>query len=475
MTSKNISFDTIPSSIRKPLAYAEFNTKLSQRGLPANLQPTIIIAPKLASGSLAANTPTSVFSDTQAADFAGVGSIAHQMVTAALNANRRISLSLVLVDEAGGAQAATGVCTLAGTPTASGTLAVKLGAVRFELPVLTTSTPSTLAADVVAAIGQRPELGLTAAAVADAITFTAKAKGTLGNKLKVLVTSAAAGITTTAVTMAGGSVDPDITNALTSIFNAKHKIIATAFDDASNLGKLRSHLDNVSSSTEIRGAVAWFGCTGTMGAAIAQAAALNNGRMYAALLRNTASLPWEVGAAMASMDAFEEDPARPLNTLPLNGIEPPAVADYLSRAEQENLLYNGVTPLEVGAGNTVQIVRAISSYTLNAAGAPDVSLLDRTTIKTLDYFRETVVNDQRIRFSRDKVTARTLRQVRERAIELAFRLEDLEILRYVKDYLADFLCELDAQDPTRINIKIPSPVVPGLNILAARFDLYLSL
>ena len=38
MSSPNISFDVIQSSIRKPGQYFEFNTKLAVRTLPANAQ-----------------------------------------------------------------------------------------------------------------------------------------------------------------------------------------------------------------------------------------------------------------------------------------------------------------------------------------------------------------------------------------------------------------------------------------------------
>ena len=38
MSSKNISFDGIPSTIRKPGKYSEFNTALAVRTLPANRQ-----------------------------------------------------------------------------------------------------------------------------------------------------------------------------------------------------------------------------------------------------------------------------------------------------------------------------------------------------------------------------------------------------------------------------------------------------
>ena len=52
MSSPNISFDNIPSSIRKPGQYFEFNTKLAVRTLPANAQKVLIVAPMIARGAL---------------------------------------------------------------------------------------------------------------------------------------------------------------------------------------------------------------------------------------------------------------------------------------------------------------------------------------------------------------------------------------------------------------------------------------
>jgi phage tail sheath gpL-like len=83
MASPNIAFDSIPSSIRKPGKYFEFNTKLAVRTLPGNLQRLLIVGQRLAAGSVLANTLVDVFSDSDAATFFGRGSIAHLMVLAA--------------------------------------------------------------------------------------------------------------------------------------------------------------------------------------------------------------------------------------------------------------------------------------------------------------------------------------------------------------------------------------------------------
>lgn len=87
MASANISFDSIPASIRKPGKYAEFNYKLAVRTLPGNLQKTVFVAQRLAAGTILANALVDVFSADQAATYFGRGSIAHLMVLSALNTN----------------------------------------------------------------------------------------------------------------------------------------------------------------------------------------------------------------------------------------------------------------------------------------------------------------------------------------------------------------------------------------------------
>ena len=57
MASKNIAFDSIPASIRKPGKYFEFNTRLAVRTLPANLQKMLIVAQRLTAGTVAALVP----------------------------------------------------------------------------------------------------------------------------------------------------------------------------------------------------------------------------------------------------------------------------------------------------------------------------------------------------------------------------------------------------------------------------------
>ena len=173
------------------------------------------------------------------------------------------------------------------------------------------------------------------------------------------------------------------------------------------------------------------------------------------------------------MIASEEDPARPLNTLVLSGITVPPIASRLGRVEQETCLANGITPLEVAAGDVVQIVRAISTYTKSAAGATDVSLLDITTIRTLYYVRQACRDRIRLRFPRSKLSNKTPAAVRGELLDVLKKCEELEILEAVDDNADGLVVERSLQDVNRLNASIPADVVNGLHVFAGRIDLLL--
>ena len=157
----------------------------------------------------------------------------------------------------------------------------------------------------------------------------------------------------------------------------------------------------------------------------------------------------------------------------MTGILPNPLADRLSRTEQENELNNGVTPSEVGPGDKVQIVRAITTYTLDPQSIPDISLYDLTTIRTLDYVRKAVRERISLRFPREKLSVRTEKAVRSEIIDVLIKMEELEIVEEVQANLDGVIVERDLQDPNRLNARIPADVVNGLHVFAGRIDLLL--
>ena len=265
----------------------------------------------------------------------------------------------------------------------------------------------------------------------------------------------------------------DYATALSKVFGGDYQVFAIASNTQVDLTTLRNHLDSISHPLEQRGAIAASAFTGTVAAGTTLTAALNSGRISIAWHKNGTDAVHKITAAYAAVIAGEEDPARPLNTLWLAGITSNAVVDRPGRIEQEVALANGLTPLEVGPGDKVQIVRAISTYTKSATGTTDISQLDITTIRTLDFVRKAVIDRINLRFPRDKKTKRVKAALRGEILDVLYKLEELEIVENVDLFKNQLLVEENLQDPNRFDVVIPVDIVNGLHVVAARIDLYL--
>lgn len=474
MASANINFEKIPASTRKPGVYAEWNTKLAVRNLPTNRQRVLLIAQHTTNLG-AVSALTDVYSAAEVAERYGAGSQAHLMADAAIKAYANAALSIITLADHSAGVAASGKITITGNATTQGVLRVGIGnADVLMVPVAAGDSADTVGKAVKAAIAAQPGLPVSAAEAAGVVTITAKNKGAEGNAIRLLAACTAAGISTTVTAMASGLVNPDIAAALNAVVAEGHHIIACGINDETNLLKLRAHLDTVSSPMEKRWAIGVYGQTGTLAQATTLAGRLNHGHIVSAWYRGTPSLPCELAAAFAAVMASEEDPARPLNTLALNSIGVCESKDKTMRTEQENALYNGVTPIEISpAGTQAQIVRAITTYTKTANGTADESLLDVTTVRTLIYVSRACVDRIALRFPRDKLSDRTPPRVRSELIDVLMRCEELEILERVEENLPKLIVERDLQNTGMLNCRIPSDVVNGLHVVGMVVDLYL--
>ncbi|MEG2173616.1 MAG: phage tail sheath C-terminal domain-containing protein [Desulfovibrionaceae bacterium] len=473
MASPHIAFDTLPASIRKPGKYIEFNTRLAVRTLPANAQRLLLLAQTVLAAPL---EPVQMYSDEQAAVLCGYGSQAHLMVRAAIKANPYLDLTLLPVADASAGIAASGSLALTGTATSQGVLILHVDDTSVAIAVSGGDTAAQAAADLLTALQDKADLPITAtvgSVEGGTLTIKAKNKGTLGNSIILRYESTAAGLSGTLTPMVGGQQDPAIEAALASVFAEHYTIISIPWAVQAQLVALREHINATGHALEQRGAIGVCASTSTLAQNTTLAGLINAGRLTLACLPATLSPPCRVSAAYAAVLASEEDPARPLNTLPLIGIAAPPVEKRLSRNEQEIALKNGITPLEVGAGEVVQIVRALSTYTRNAENVTDVSLLDITTIRTLDYVRKAVRERISLRFPREKLSARTPAKVRSEILDVLRKMEELEILEEVEANAEGVICERDSQDVNRLNAKIPADVVNGLHVFAGRIDLLL--
>ena len=136
----------------------------------------------------------------------------------------------------------------------------------------------------------------------------------------------------------------DVQAVLDVVFAAGHNILVVPYVREDLLVAVRDHCDLVSNGIEQRGCVAiYVSNDDALATAKTRMQNLNAKRIVGGYLRGQSNWAGEVAAAAAFVLASESDPARPLNGLPLLGIKAPPVGSWLSRAEQEDLLHNGVT------------------------------------------------------------------------------------------------------------------------------------
>ncbi|HND34955.1 MAG TPA: phage tail sheath C-terminal domain-containing protein, partial [Myxococcota bacterium] len=142
---------------------------------------------------------------------------------------------------------------------------------------------------------------------------------------------------------------------------------------------------------------------------------------------------------------------------------------------------NGLAPLMVGAAGEVQVVRSVTTYTLDTYGSADDTLLDIQTIRVLDYVRYAVRVKLQQKLGRAKiadlaVTPNTTDPDKIRAMILGVLLQcqnDLGYLERVEEHADRLVVERDGSSPGRVNASIPADIVDGLHVMAATIDLIL--
>lgn len=478
--------DTLATTTRVPGTYTHYDFTSGSRTLAADEQYVVILAQRLSSGTVSALTPTDVFSAEEAAVYFGRGSQAHLMAAAAINANSNIQLAVCAIDDDKAGVAATGSLTLTGPATSSGQVRLRVGSTTVSTAVKNGDSAETMLAGLNDGLAAHSDLPLTAvvgtvpdgkdAAGKDkttpAVIFTARNKGACGNETGLTLTITASGVTGVLKAMSGGQGDPDIAEVLSVIYSAGHTVVVVPYSTKDALSALGTHLENVSGPTEQRSAVGVAGWNGTLATGTTLTGYVNEKRITTGWHNGSALPNGELAAVYAATIVSEDDPSQPLDFVALPGLDVTDQANWPMRTEEEKALHNGLTPFRV-QGSQVQIVRAITTYIKNSEGIIDDTLLDLTTIRTLDYVRTT----WRTRMSQrkmvgGKLTDRRLLQVRSETLDVLYALEALEMVEDVDTYKAQVKVTRNSRDRTRADVAIPTPVVRGLHILDATIYLY---
>jgi phage tail sheath gpL-like len=312
------------------------------------------------------------------------------------------TVAMGIADLADGAAAKADGFSFSGTATANGTCYLMIGGKTLQVGISTGDSAADIATKVVAKITalnaiQGSELRVTAAVKEDStnvVELTCKHNGVTGNDIDLRINyytgeQLPAGISCTVGSMSGGTGTPDMTAIVAALGDEWFNHIVMPYNDTASLNTLRDELVDRWGPMRMQEAIAYTAFRGTHGETATWGNARNDYLITCMGTNNMPSPPWEVAASYAGVAAYylAIDPARPLQTLVLKGILPPAKSDLWDLTERNLHLHDGVATYFVDAADQVCIEREISTYQTNSFGSADPSYLDITTPSTLGYLR----------------------------------------------------------------------------------------
>lgn len=477
---------TIPSTLRVPFVAVAFDNSRASQGPALLAYRALIIAQKTASGSATADTLTRITSADQAATLAGRGSQGHRMARAWFANNTSTEVYLGVLADNGAGVAATGTLTVTGTATAAGTLNVYVGGQLAQVGVAVGDTQNTIAANIAAAFPSTSDYPVTAAAATNVATLTARNKGPQGNDIDIRLNYqdgevTPAGVTVAIAAMSAGATAPSLTNLVAAMGDMWFQVIAHPYADATSLTALETELASRFGPLRMIDGVAVTSAAGSLSTLSTLGDSRNSPHSVIVAQPGASPItpPAEFAAAVAGVLALyaNEDPARPLQTLPLVGVLPPKEADWFTLEERNLLLYDGVGTTRATDGGVVAVERLITTYKTNAAGSPDTSYLDVTTLLTLLYLRYSFRTRIQNRYPRHKLADDGARIGAGQAVitpnigkaEAVLWFRDMEALGLVENF-EQFKRDLVVQraaDPNRLEWLLPPDLVNQFIVGAA--------
>ena len=333
----------------------------------------------VSSGSADALSLTRITSDSQADQLYGKGSMLAEMLKMLRRANTYTETWAMPVAAPEGA-AAKATLTVLGTATEAGTVALLINGVSVQVSVSAGATKENIAKAIADAVTKKPATQVAAAVKDDAtdtVELTVNWHGVTGNGA----------------------------DAVAAIGPEWFTDIIAPFTDTKSLNTLRDELLNRWGPLKMMEAQLWTAFRGTHGET-GTFGETRNDWLISCIGTNLSPHPaWMWAASYGATAAYHLaiDPARPLQTLVLTGILPPARNVRWDMPERNLLLHDGIATHMVDAGDNVCIEREITMYRVNQYGDEDVSYLDVQSPATLGRIRYIIKNRFTNRYPRHKL------------------------------------------------------------------------
>lgn len=494
-----VSFERIPANIRVPLFYAEISAR--EASYFQQLQPTLLIGPMLDGAAAPPHEPILVADASQAAGLFGAGSVLADMVASYRRNDTVGTLWCIATGDPTSSVKASLSDTIDGTATAGGQSAVYLGGERYAVTIAKGDTGPAIA-DRLAALINADAFALV---VADApapggggtvgtISYTAKNGGAVGNEIMRHWNwrgLAGGEVVPAGITIAGGDMgtepldggtgDPDLDEVIAAMGDDEYDFIAMPWTDTTSLDAMTEEMNDITGrwawSRQIYGHV-FTAKSGTPQELVDLGTTRNDPHTTIMGFAESPSASWRHAAALAGQAAgsLRIDPARPLQTLALNGIQPPQRGKRFKLSDNNTLLYSGIAT-EMESGGAVAISRCITTYRVNAWNQPDPSWLDIQTPATLAYIIRFMRTRILQKFGRHKLASDgtpfgygqaivTPRIIRAELVATYSELISMGIAENMAAFKQFLIVERDPQDPNRINVLLPPDLINQLRIFA---------
>jgi phage tail sheath gpL-like len=403
----------------------------------------------------------------------------------------------------GGAQA-SGTITISNPPNEAGTIHLYVAGTNVRVNIGATNTPTEIAAAIADKINDLPDLPVTATASVAVVTLTCKWRGTSGNDIRMMDSyfgriggeTLPPGMILTysgsnplhpkaGGQLAGGVGVPDFANVIANLGETEFEYVSLGgytdstsllawegewdFSDQGRWGWMRQLYGHLFAAR--RGTYSdliSFGLT-------------RNGKILSVMgVEVTALDPvyeWAAAYCAKAARGLINDPARPLQTLHLEGIFPAPFHERFNLGELNALASSGICTQRTLSDNVPMISRESTTYQVNLYGQGDDAFELVTTLATL----AKLIRNQRhaitTKFPRHKLANDGTRFGAGQAIvtpkivkaELVAQYRADEFIGLVEDaeaFKANLIVERDPNDPNRLNVLYPPDLVNQLRIFA---------
>lgn len=295
------------------------------------------------------------------------------------------------------------------------------------------------------------------------------------------------GVGVTITQMSGGAADINVTDIIAAMGDTAYDFIAVPWNDTDSLEKFATELNDTSGRWSYARMLYGHVLTVKRGAA---PDALNS-LLEFGLTRNDqhcsvlgiedafASPLFDVLGALAGLAAanIAIDPARPLQSLTLEGIIGTPLGKGFDLTGRNTLLLNGIAAQLTQSDRSVQLNRLITSYRVNSYGDADISYLDSETLWTLSYIQRYVKAELTSKYPRHKIgddsdrtykgqAVVTPKTLQAEVVAIFYRLEELGVVEGVDTWKGDIIVERNATDTERVDMLIPCNLMNGLRVIA---------